>query len=340
MAQRRSDNGPEAGEKNPETAGGKLTENIMHFARVLRRAGLPIGPGQVLEAVRAVHAVGLGRREDFYWTLHSVFVNRRDQRELFDQAFHIFWRNPEILERMMSLILPDLGNSQNLPPAEELSRRVAEALAPQGDGGAKEAEEQELVLDAAMTWSPDEVLQEKDFEKMTAEEVKQAVASIKRMRLPIMEVKTRRYAPNPAGRRADLRRTMRAALRTGGDFIPLVMRSRKTRRPPLVVICDVSGSMDRYSRMLIHFLHALTNDRDRVFTFLFGTRLTNVTRYLRYKDVDHALERVGDAVEDWAGGTRIGHCLHEFNTHWSRRVLAQGAIVLLISDGVTGSQLS
>lgn len=317
-------------------AGGRLTENIMHFGRVLRAAGLPIGPGRVLDAVRAVNTVGLGRREDFYWALHAVFVNRRDQRELFDQAFHIFWRNPEILERMMSLILPDLGNSQQLPPADEVSRRIADALSP----GAKDRppgealEEQELEIDAAMTWSPDETFQQQDFEKMSADEVKAAVEAIKRMRLPIFEVPTRRYAGDPRGRRVDMRRTLRAALRSGGDFMPLVKRRRKTRRPPLVVICDISGSMDRYSRMLVHFLHTITNDRDRVFTFLFGTRLTNVTRYLRYKDVDAALEKVSGAVDDWAGGTRIGHCLHEFNRVWSRRVLGQGAMVVLISDGL------
>ena len=154
------------------------------------------------------------------------------------------------------------------------------------------------------------------------------------MRLPIMEMPTRRFRANPAGARADMRATLRKALRGNTDVIMLQRRTRRTRRPPLVIICDISGSMSRYSRMLLHFMHAMTNDRDRVHTFLFGTRLTNITRHLRHKDVDVALAKVGEAAEDWSGGTRIGHCLHEFNRYWARRVLGQGAVVLLITDGL------
>jgi hypothetical protein len=169
---------------------------------------------------------------------------------------------------------------------------------------------------------------------MTVAEVEAAKQAIERMRLPIMEVRTRRFRPDPSGARADMRATLRAALRSGSDIIPLRKRSKRTRHPPLVVLCDISGSMERYARMLLHFLHAVTNDRDRVHTFLFGTRLTNVTRYLRYRDIDVALEKVAEAVVDWSGGTRIGQCLHEFNRDWSRRVLTQGAVALLISDGL------
>ena len=154
------------------------------------------------------------------------------------------------------------------------------------------------------------------------------------MRLPLTEVPIRRFTPSPTGARVDLRATMRDAMRKGGDVVRLERKRRKTRTPPLVILCDISGSMSRYSRMLLHFMHALTNDRDRVHTFLFGTRLTNVTRYLRYRDVDEALDRVTDAVDDWSGGTRIGQCLHAFNRDWSRRVLTQGAMVLLITDGL------
>ena len=312
-----------------------MAENIMHFARVLRAAGLPIGPGRVIDAVDAVLAVGLGNREDFYWTLHAVFVNRQDQRELFDQAFHIFWRNPDILERMMQLVLPEMGGADNLPPAEEISRRVAEALSPgNGDGRDDSFEKEEIELDATMTWSASETLATKDFEKMSADEVQAAIAAVRRMRLPIMEVPTRRYRADPRSGRTDLRRTLRAALRSGSDYIPLMYRRRRMRHPPLVILCDISGSMERYSRMILHFMHAITNDRDRVHTFLFGTRLTNVTRFLHNRDVDLALEKIGEAVDDWAGGTRIGHCVGEFNRLWSRRVLGQGAVLLMISDGL------
>ena len=318
-----------------DNVGGLLTENIMHFARVLRRAGLPVGPGQVLDAIRAVMAVGISNRSDFYWTLHAVFVKHRTQREVFDQAFHIFWKNPEILERMMQLILPDVSDPNAAPPdTEEISRRVAEALSSGMGDQPDPQEDEEIEFDASLTWSANEVLGEKDFEKMSAEEIREAIAAVHRMKLPLNEVPTRRFKQSNAGTRIDMRRTMRAALRSGTDFIPLMKRKRRKRRPPLVVICDISGSMERYSRMLLHFMHTVTNDRDRVHTFLFGTRLTNVTRYLRHKDVDEALDKVSEAVEDWSGGTRIGHCLEEFNRFWSRRVLSQGAVVVLISDGL------
>jgi uncharacterized protein with von Willebrand factor type A (vWA) domain len=285
---------------------GHLVANLMYFARTLRAAGLPIGPGKVLAAVEAVRTVGITNRADFYWALHAVLVNRRDQREIFDQAFHIFWRNPQLLEKMMSLVLPQL-NAPGEPEGEEMIRRLAEAMHP---GGA-----------------------EMDFEKMSLDELAQAKSAIKRMRLPEMAVPTRRFVADPAGARADMRATLRAALRAGG-LIQLRRKRRRTRPPPLVILCDISGSMHRYSRLFLHFMHAVTNDRDRVHTFLFGTRLTNVTRFLRHRDVDVALDKVTAAVEDWSGGTCIGQCLAEFNLVWSRRVLGQGAIVVFISDGL------
>ena len=319
-------------ENSPDN--GLIAANIMHFGRALRSAGLPIGPGTVLDAIRSVQTVGLGNAADFYWTLHAVFVNRRDQRELFDQAFHIFWRNPRILERMMSLVLPAFDAPRDTE-AEPLSPRLGAALAGQNPNQPEEpARERELEFDAAMSWSQLEVLYEKDFEKMTVAEIDAAHRAIRDMRLPAQEFPTRRFRPDPKGTRADMRATLRAALRHGGDIIPLRHRTRCRRRPPLVILCDISGSMDRYARMLLHFMHALANDRDRVSTFLFGTRLTNITRHLRHKDIDVALDHVARSVVDWSGGTRIGACLHDFNRNWSRRVLGQGAIVLFISDGL------
>jgi len=313
--------------------GGLLAANIMHFGRVLRAAGLPLGPGRVLEALRAVELVGIESRTDFYWTLHAVFVSRHDQRELFDQAFRLFWRDPGPTEGAVTLPFPaPAANDEG-----DVLRRVAEAM--QGLYGERRhdrEEEQEEVgeSDATDSWSYREVLQRKDFEKMAAGEIRAAREYIRRMRLPIKEMPTRRWRPDPAGARADMRATLRAALRSGGAVIPLRRRRRQRRHPPLVILCDISGSMDRYSRMFLHFMHAVTSDRDRVHTFLFGTRLTNITRYLRYRDIDIALDRISRAVEDWAGGTRIGRSLHDFNRDWSRRVLGQGAIVLFISDGL------
>ena len=320
--------------------GGLLGSNIMYFGRALRATGIPVGAGQIVDAVTAVSLVGLNSRNEFYWTLHAIFIKRNEHRELFNQAFHIFWRNPNLLEKMMNLSLPqELTDRDNNKNAEESFRRVAEAFASSGQSEQTDEEERDKT-EATLTWSPGESLSEKDFEKMSTEEVKEAITVIKTLRLPNMEVPTRRFSNRQTGKTMDMRRTIRQSLKFNGGFIPIIYKTRKTRRPPLVVICDISGSMERYSRMLLHFMHAVTNDRDRVFTFLFGTRLTNVTRSLKNKDVDVALHQVGKEVLDWSGGTRIGACLADFNKYWSRRVLSQGGITILISDGLDRDEAS
>ena len=311
--------------------GGKLARNIMHFARALRATGLPVGPGKTLEAVQAADLIGLAPRHDFYWAMHAVFVERAAQRQVFDQAFRLFWRNPEELRRMMTVAAPAAAE-KGAP--EKISRRVADALSPDDPPKPQAEDEIEVELDATQTYSAMEVLQEMDFASMSKEEVEEAKRVIAEMRLPIMEIPTRRFAADPRGAKIDMRATLRAGMRTSGAIMPLKYRRRVTRHPPLVVLCDISGSMSRYSRMFLHFVHAITNDRDRVHSFIFGTRLTNITRHLQYRDVDVALDRVANAALDWSGGTRIGESLVDFNRSWSRRVLGQGAVVLLITDGL------
>ena len=315
---------------------GHLAENVMHFARVLRDAGLPVGPGKVLDAVQAIEVAGIERRDDFYWTLASVFIDKREQFHVFDQAFHIFWKDPQLLERIMQMLMPAVygrGPEQEQPQA---NNRVAEAMQTglQKKNDIPEQAPEKVELDATLTFSSREVLQQADFETMTNDELAQAKRIIANLRLPIPEVLTRRMQPDANGRRIDLRATLRASFRDGGRSIPLKRRSLRREHPPLVVLCDISGSMNRYSRMFLHFLHALTNDRDRVHTFVFGTRLTNVTRCFKHRDVDVAMEGVAKLVADWSGGTRIGNCMREFNLQWSRRVLGQNAVLLLISDGL------
>src|SRR5271155_168361 len=312
---------------------GKLVDNIMQFARIRRGAGLPVGPGQVIEVLRAAQVVGIGHRRDFYWALFATCVTRIEQKPLFDQAFHIFWRNPKLRERLMQMLLPQLQSEAEPQKGEPVATRLAEALS---SGAQPEAapEREEITIDASLTWSDRELLQDKDFDQMTMAELRQTRALIAALRFAFPQVRTRRFRPDQAGHRADQRATMRATLRSGGDLVPLRFRTTRWQPPPLVVLCDISGSMGRYSRLLLHFVHALTNDRSRVSTFLFGTRLTNITRALRHRDVDVAVAQAAAQVTDWSGGTRIGQCLHEFNRLWSRRVLGQGAIVLLISDGL------
>src|SRR5690349_21271772 len=276
--------------------GDKLATNIVHFARTLRTAGLRVGPGQVLRAIEAVEAAGLRKRDDFYWTLHSVFVNRRDQREIFDQAFHVYWRNPRLLEKMMEMLLPQVAMPADAEQRKELSRRLQDALSPgKGEAPPGEDEPPEVEIEATFTVSDREVLQHRDFEQMTQAEIDEALRAIARMRLPVPERKTRRQEPARRGPRVDFRASLRRALRPEG-LIELRKRKPRLRPPPLVILCDISGSMARYTRMFLHFMHAITNDRDRVFCFTFGTRLSNVTRALRNRDVDIALQKASAQV--------------------------------------------
>ena len=314
---------------------GHLPENVLHFIRVLRGAGLPVGPAKVIDALAAVEAVGVGHRTDFREALAAVLCSRREHLDLFEQAFDLFWRNPKLLEKMVAAMLPQvLGRTGEEPAPPAVPGRLAEALAPPPADAPKRDAEDEVTLDAAFTFSAREVLQTRDFATMSGEELGQVKRMLARLRLPLPKAPMRRTRPDDRGRRIDLRATLRRSAGAAGAAAPLAFRARTLRTPPLVVLCDISGSMDRYSRMMLHFLHAITNDRHRVHVMLFGTRLTNVTRHLKHRDVDVALERVSSAVADWAGGTRIGASIAEFNRHWSRRLLGQNAVVLLILDGL------
>ncbi len=310
---------------------GKLAENIVYFARALRAAGIPVGPGSVLDALAAVRAAGVGTRDDFYWTLHAVFVKRHDHSVLFDQAFKIFFRKRGYLEQLIAMMSPEMSGTPVTEPAAA-SQRVLDALF---QGAEREEREKDQVeVDARFTVSDREVLEKRDFAQMTAAEVAAAKDAIKQLVLGFDAVKTRRLAPDPHGHRIDLRRTLRASLKAGGAVIDLKYRGRKTRVPPIVALLDISGSMSQYTRLFLHFLHAITDERKRVSTFLFGTRLTNVSRALKEKDPDEALAACSASVLDWSGGTRIATSLAAFNKLWARRVLTQGAVVLMFTDGL------
>lgn len=321
--------------EGPAPAGGengRLAENITYFVRCLREAGLPLGPAATLDAIAAVRAAGVGGREDWFWTLHSVLVKKHEQSLIFRQAFEIFWRRRSLMEKMIAMMSPvaiDRNRAKSAPAAG--SQRVADAMFKQKPKD--EPQERVVELDARLTVSEREVLKTRDFAQMTAAEMAAAKREIARLRLPLDEVETRRLVPG-AGRRIDLSRTLRQAMRTGGDLVDIRFRTPSTKHPPIVALCDISGSMAEYSRLFLHFLHGVSEQGRRVHAFTFATRLTNVTRALRTRDPDEALEHSGRLVKDWDGGTRIAHCLERFNKDWSRRVLGQGAIVLLITDGL------
>lgn len=319
---------------------GKLAHNIAHFARALRKAGLPVGPGRTLDAVNAVAAAGFDRRDDFYFTLQAIFVSRPEERSLFAQVFRLFWRDPRYLDHMMSLMLPQVHGVQEDRAAQAAEKRAAEALL---DGQLPPApkdqpEGDQIEIDATATMSAEERLKTLDFEQMSAAEVAEAKRMLAKLSLPVQPLKTRRSQTSTLTARIDARRTLREAMRHGGELTQLKYKAPVTRWPNLVVLCDISGSMADYSRMVLHFVHAVANRKGqgwaRVHAFTFGTRLTNITRHLRARDVDAALKAAGSEAQDWSGGTRIGQSLHAFNRDWSRRVLGQGAVVLLITDGL------
>jgi uncharacterized protein with von Willebrand factor type A (vWA) domain len=309
---------------------GRLAENLVHFTRVLRVAGLPVGPGQMLDALAAVRLVGVMRREDWRAALAAVLVKRREHREVFDQAFAAFWRDPDLLGKVLAAMLPHVQGRYDAPT---VSPRVAQGLSPHrkpSRPGVPQDQDPELL---AFGGSPTERLQQTDFERMTAEEWQAVARMLETLPMPVEPQRIRRYRSAARGS-VDPRATLRAALRTGGDALALRYRRHVRRAPPLVVLCDISGSMQRYSRMFLHWLHGMVQRASNVSVFLFGTRLTPVTRLLRTRDVDAALAAVAAGVHDWSGGTRIAAALERFNRDWSRRLLAQRAVVLLVTDGL------
>jgi uncharacterized protein len=312
-----------------EPSGERLAANVAHFTRLLRRAGLRVGPGDTLDAQRAVAAVDIMQRAQFYWSLHAVLVRRQPDHALFDEAFRLFWRDPMGMQSALALLLPQMKT----PTTRTVSRRLSEAWRPPSLAPVAPPREQPPQIDTFLAYSADEILRTRDFDQMSADELARARAAVRRLRLDVRPLVTRRTRPALRGE-IDRARTIRAALRGGGELVALRHRDRIERPPAIVALCDISGSMGRYSEMLLRFLHALLVERNRGHVFLFATRLTNVTRTLRHRDVDAALARCGKDVTDWASGTRLGASLHEFNRTWSRRVLAQGAVVLLVTDGL------
>ncbi len=307
----------------------RLAGNILLFCRTLRAAGIPVGPAQVLDALRAVTSVGLTRRDDFCSALRAVLVTDPSQFRLFEQSFHVYFRNPRLLERMISLLLPSI--ERRAADGGTALRRLAEALFATASDRTDEAVAE---IDQSGSYSAREVLRQKDFEQMSLAEQAEAKELLLSDIEPLCNIPTRRFRVHPFGNRHDLRRSMQLMIRNDGQLLCLAKKRRRERPPVLVLICDISGSMSHYSRMFLLFAHALRAHLPTVHSFVFGTRLTNISRRLADRDVDAALAQVAAEVEDWDGGTRIAASLERFNVDWARRVLAQNAVVLLLSDGL------
>jgi uncharacterized protein len=310
------------------TVDSSFTSSALHFIRVLRHAGVLAGPGAVIDALRALELVGVERRADVRSALRACLAHRHEQHALFDQAFDLFWSRalqPNATPSLEDAAARVASNKDSVAP------RIAQALL--RERLASEPQTQRSVERAqhVASFFADEALRHKDFEQMTTAEIAAAEQALARLALPSPRAHARRWCASSQGSRLDWRNTLRRSLRTGGDAISLAHQARKRQQPPLVAICDISGSMDRYTRVFLHFLHALAQQGQRLHVFLFGTRLTNISRQLAHRDIDVALADITRHVGDWTGGTRIGACLHEFNQHWSRRVLGQNASVLRLN---------
>ncbi|MDE2747326.1 MAG: VWA domain-containing protein [Chloroflexota bacterium] len=306
--------------------GGKLTHNLLLFGRVCRALGMNVTPNRMMEAGRALAHIQLGRKQDFYYTLRAHLVNHRKEFAYFDEAFDLFWRRPS--EGFTTLNLQSLGEerrkkqTQFLPPLE----------ASPSENGA-EAESLDSSMIALMpTYSRQERLRHKDFAEMSAEELEMAKRVIARMPDSLGMRRTRRFA-NGQGRQINMRRLLKDMIRKRGDVTRLPTHRRKEKPRPVVLLCDISGSMERYTRVLLHFMHTLAGSLYQVESFVYSTDITRITRQIQQKNVDDALEDIGGTVLQWGGGTMTGECLRRFNWTWSRRVLGRGAVVILITDG-------
>jgi uncharacterized protein with von Willebrand factor type A (vWA) domain len=302
-----------------------LLHNLVRFGRLLHSLGLAVHAGRMLDVASALEHIDIGRRADFYFTLRALLVHRQQDLAVFDEAFRAFWRPRS--DGAASSDGRALGRLRPYGP------RAPDVHPGTGDSSpASDALDLTVYRGAPMSYSAGEVSRLKDFAEFTEEELEQARSLIAAMTWHLGERRTRRWAP---GRSAtiDLRRLFRRSMKHGGEALTLPTRRRMVKPRPLVLVCDVSGSMDRYARLLIHFVYGLAGGLEHVEAFVFATRLTRVTRELRARDAHRALARVPRLVPDWAGGTRIGDALHELNVRWARQVLAHGPIVLLISDG-------
>ncbi len=305
--------------------GGFLFEHVLAFAHLLREMGIRVGPGQAVELARALEIAGITNREDFRAAARCTLIRRAEDLPLFDIAFAFFWRTEG--NDPMLLAIPTV----KLPTPSRL--RLPRRKQPTSNDEPREQIEEEIQVGVTLAYARDEQLRTKDFGTFSWEEVQAARELLRRMRWRLDERRTRRKQPARRGHLLDARRTIRTAMRSGGTPLTLRWRTVRTHQRPLVVLCDISGSMDRYSRILLHFIHTMSSGLRDVESFVFGTRLTRITRLLRRRDIDDAVADVSKQVVDWSGGTRIGETLKEFNYRWGRRVLGRGAVVLIISDG-------
>ncbi|MFK7846572.1 MAG: VWA domain-containing protein [Rhodothermales bacterium] len=301
---------------------------------MLRRLGFNAGPAQMLIAMEAVQMVGVRRKEDVQQALKACLVQRREEIDLFDQAFQLFWKAPSRLPEVMKWLLQNtkIPSTTDTKGYHRVQEALREAAKPPGEAS-EEASESRIEIDQIVTYSATELLRKKDFAAFTNDEVAAAKKYMARFSWPVPPYPTRRFTPSVKGKKLDFRKTVQLGSKSGGEILQMAFQGKKRKPRPVVLICDISGSMERYARMLLHFMHAMTGDKRKVESFVFGTRMTRISHLLKYRDVDEAVSAVSKEVVDWAGGTKIGDAIKTFNFEWLRRVLNSNSVVLIISDG-------
>lgn len=337
--------GTQVGGGDDQRLEGRLVDNIIYFCRALRRAGVPVAPSQIKDLIRAVDVVGFSRKQDFYQILLACLITKREHIQVFDQVFQLFWRDPEFLNKMMQTLLPFAQNLDEEPPEPKAAaNRAAEAMSDNLPSPvANESKNQEeLILDAQFSFSQNERLASMDFEQMSNAEITDAERAIAQLDFHLPKQFSRRTRASVRGEKIDIRASIHHARRNGGEVLKLLRKRRIEKPRNLIILIDISGSMSAYSRMMMHFANAISTNRQHsnmsswahIHTFTFGTQLTNISRLIADRDPDIALKSVGQSVQDWDGGTKIGENLEDFNLHWSRRVLTSDAVVLLMTDGL------
>tara|TARA_B100001559_G_scaffold263829_1_gene229407 strand:- start:631 stop:1803 length:1173 start_codon:yes stop_codon:yes gene_type:complete len=314
---------------NQET---KLLDNILRFIRLLRKSGVKIGSQSSIDALKSVQVLKIGNRKEFYWALHTNLIQRNEDKEIFDQCFYLFWQNPKIMEQMFNMLLPQIGTQKSPANKKKQLKRINDNIEKQNIDIEKNKKD-EIVFDSQMSWSNTSSINSKDFEMMSLYEIKEAQKEIKKFLIRSKIEKTRRWIRKDSGSKIFTRKTIEKSVKKNG-IIELAFKDKVKKHRPFVILIDISGSMENYSRIMLFFSYLLIQQQNDTEVFTFGTKLTRITKLLKNKDIDFSLEKIGNIVDDWAAGTKITSSIHDFNFNWSRRILTKNQTLLLISDGL------
>ena len=310
----------------------KLLDNILRFIRLLRKSGIKIGNQSSIDTLKSIKLLKIGNRKEFYWALYSNLINRYEDKEIFDQCFYLFWQNPKIMEQVFNLLIPQIGTQKSPDTSKKQLKRITENLGKKNIDLEKNQKD-EIIFDSQMSWSNKSSFNSKDFEMMSMNEIKEAEEVIRKLLKKQQTQLTRRWKSKENGNKISYKDTIKKSIKKNG-IINLAYKDKIKKPKSLVILIDISGSMESYSRVMLIFSHLLMQQQNDIEVFTFGTSLTRITRLLKNKDIDFSLNKIGNFVTDWAAGTKITSSMHDFNFNWSRRILTQNQSLILITDGL------